>query len=172
MSVHEELEEQVHHAHEPFDRKVAVTTAIVAAGLAVVSVLGQVLTTEELLHQEKASDQWAYSQAKDIRHYTAKAVRDILRASAGKAELAAQYDADEKRYKDDTASIQEKARELERESERAGHKASRLHLGEVFFEVAIVLSSLAILSKKQSLWLIGVLSALVGASIASTAFLF
>ena len=169
MSVHEELEEQIHHAHEPFDRKVAVTTAVVAAGLAVVSVLGQVLTTEELLHQQRASDQWAYSQAKDIRHYTAEVARDLLSGGAGKTQLAAQYEGDEKRYKTDTTTIQEKARELEQESDRAGRKASRMHLGEVFFEVAIVLSSLAILSKKRSMWMIGVSSALLGAAIAFTA---
>ncbi len=171
MSVHEELEEQIHHAHEPFDRKVAVTTAVVAAGLAIVSVLGQVLTTEELLHQEKASDQWAYMQAKDIRHYTAQVAHDLLNSGTGKAELVSKYDADDKRYKNDTASIREQAQELERESDRAGHKAARMHLGEVFLEVAIVLSSLAILSKRRSMWLIGVCSALVGVGIASTALL-
>src|SRR5580658_10230857 len=54
MSVEEELHEGAEHAKEPFDRKVAVTMAIIAAMLAIVSVLGHILSTEELLAQQKA----------------------------------------------------------------------------------------------------------------------
>ena len=43
MSTNEELEEHAHHAKEPFDRKVAVTMAIIAAALATVSVGGAYL---------------------------------------------------------------------------------------------------------------------------------
>jgi len=60
MSTDEELREHSEHAKEPFDKKVAGTMAILAAALAVVSVLGHIFTTEELLEQQKASDQWAY----------------------------------------------------------------------------------------------------------------
>ena len=45
--------------------------AIIAALLAVVSVLGQHFNTEKLSSQQKSSDQWAFYQAKDIRRYTA-----------------------------------------------------------------------------------------------------
>lgn len=171
MSVQEELEEHAHHAREPFDKKVAATMAIIAALLAVVSVLGQILTTEELLHQQQASDQWAYSQAKDIRHYVASVAADTLGAGKGDQALVAKYAGDDKRYKNDTTSIQEKARELEDESHRAGRHAFRMHLGEVFLEIAIVLSSLAILSKRSLFWLIGIGSAAAGSIIALTSLL-
>jgi hypothetical protein len=42
---------------------VAGNMAIVAALLAIVSVLGQHYNTEELLKQQESSDQWAYYQA-------------------------------------------------------------------------------------------------------------
>lgn len=171
MSVQEEIEEHAHHAREPFDKKVAATMAIIAALLAVVSVLGQILTTEELLHQQQASDQWAYSQAKDIRHYVASVAADTLRTGKGDQALVAKYAGDDKRYKNDTASIQEKARELEDESHRAGRHAFRMHLGEVFLEIAIVLSSLAILSKRSLFWLLGIASAAAGSIIALTSLL-
>ena len=70
MSVNEELSEHSHEAHNPFDKRVAVTMAIIAALLAIVSVAAHINSTEELLAQQKASDQWAYYQAKDIRRYT------------------------------------------------------------------------------------------------------
>jgi len=80
MSVEEELQENAEKAKEPFDRKVALTMAIIAAVMALVSVAGQVLTTEELLNQQKASDQWAFYQAKDIRRYESDIARDMMAA--------------------------------------------------------------------------------------------
>ena len=171
MSVNEEVQEHSHHAHEPFDKRVAATMAIIAALLAVVSVSGHIFTTEELLHQQQASDQWSYSQAKDIRHYTAQAAHDELAAMKAEPALASRYDADAKRYKSDTTHIQEKARELENESHADGRKALRLHFGEVFLEVAIVLSSLAILSKRPFLWFAGITSSIVGGLLALTSLL-
>lgn len=168
MSVEQELEEHSHHAREPFDKRVAASMALIAALLAIVSVFGHILTTEELLHQQKASDQWAYSQAKDIRHYVAQVAHDVLQGSQ-RTEFADKYGLDDKRYKQDTATIQEKAREFENESERAGHRAFRMHIGEVFLEIAIVLSSLAILTKRNFMWLVALISAAIGSITALTA---
>ncbi len=162
MSLNEELEEHTHEAREPFDKRVAATMAIIAALLAIVSVSGHILTTEELLHQQQASDQWAYSQAKDIRHYTAQVALDTLKALKTDPAAVSRYDADAKRYKADTSGIQEKARELENESHRNGREALRLHFGEVFLEIAIVFSSLAILAKRSFLWGAGIVSAAIG----------
>src|SRR5215472_8145090 len=80
MSANEELKEGVEHAKEPFDKKVAISMAIIAALLAIVSVGAQIYTKEELLSQQKASDQWAYSQAKDIRRYDSEIAVDLLKA--------------------------------------------------------------------------------------------
>jgi len=86
MSVNEELEERIEHAKEPFERMVAVSMATIAALLAIVSVAGHILTTDELLAQQKASDQWAYYQAKAIRRYESDIARDVLAAlSAGQS---------------------------------------------------------------------------------------
>src|SRR5947209_6904095 len=106
MSAEEEVEEHVHHAHEPFDKRVAGSMAIIAALLAVVSVLGQHFNTEKLLSQQQASDQWAYYQAKDIRRYTAQLAGDILNQMKAEAGVAKKYAQDGARYKDQTAGIQ------------------------------------------------------------------
>ena len=169
MPEHEEVEEQVHHAHEPFDKLIAATMAIIAALLAAVSVLGQHFVTEELLMQAKASDQWAYYQAKDIRRFTAEATRDMLGELKQGAPSGAKYGQQAAKYKSDAGDIQEKAREFERESERSGDKGRRFHFGEIFLEIAIVFSSLAILSKTKLLFYAGVVSALGGVVIAVTA---
>ena len=165
MSAEEELQEHVHHAHDPFDKRVAGSMAIIAAALAVVSVLGQHFNTEKLLIQQKASDEWAYYQAKDIRRYTAQLAGDILNQMKAEAGVAKKYAEDSTRYKDQTADIQEKARDLEHERDKAGHEADSFHFGEVFLEVAIVLSSLSILTKRNYLFVIALLAAIAGAVI-------
>ena len=171
MSAEEELQEHVHHAHDPFDKMVAASMAIIAALLAVVSVLGQHFNTEELLMQAKASDQWAFYQAKDIRRFTAEATSDMLGELKQGSPAGTHYSKQAAKYKNDTAEIQEKAREFEKESERGGRKASQFHFGEIFLELAIVLSSLAILTKAKPLYFGGVASGVAGLLIAVTAWL-
>jgi hypothetical protein len=171
MSVDEELKEQAEHAKEPFDRNVALTMAVIAAVMAIVSVSGQILVTEELLNQQKASDQWSYYQAKDIRRYESDIARDVMAAvSAGPAAVN-KYAANMERYDKERGEIESEARKLEEESHVHGAQALRAHLGEVFLEIGIVLASLAILTKKRSMWFISMISALVGAGIAATALL-
>ncbi|MBV8897156.1 MAG: DUF4337 domain-containing protein [Acidobacteriaceae bacterium] len=171
MPAEEEVEEHVHQAHEPFDKLVAGTMAIIAALLAIVSVAGQHFVKEELLEQAKASDQWAYYQAKDIRRFTAEATRDMLGELKQGAPSAARYDKQATKYKSDTEQIQEKARDFEHESERSGEKGERFHYGEIFLEIAIVFSSLSILMKARLLFFLGAGSAIAGVVIAVTAWL-
>jgi hypothetical protein len=165
MAGHEEVEEQVHHAHEsrdPFDKIVAGSMAMIAALLAIVSVLGQHFNTEKLLSQQQASDQWAYYQAKDIRRYTAALAQDILSQIKGDQNIANKYAQDATRYKRQTDEIQDRAREFEAERDKMGRQADFYHFGEVFLEVAIVLSSLSILFKRRALFVAGIASAIIG----------
>ena len=162
MAAPEELQEHVEHAHEPFDKTVAACMAIIAALLAIVTVLGQHYNTEQLLRQQQSSDQWAFSQAKDIRRYVALVTHDTLAQLKGDPKLIGKYIQDETKYAKDHKEIQEKARDLEKERDQSAEKAHRFHFGEVFLEVAIVLSSLAILSKRRPLFLAGIASALIG----------
>lgn len=171
MSAQEEIEEHVHHASDRFEKLVAGNMAVVAAFLAIVSVLGQHYNTEELLKQQESSDQWAYYQAKNIRLYIAQSTEDLM--VAGKVERGRinRYQQDSARYKQDESDIQEKARELERERDASGRKAREFHVGEVFLEVTIVLLSLTILTRRRALAFAGVASTIVGLAWASHAFL-
>jgi beta-mannanase len=169
MSAHEEVEEHVHHAQNPFDKIVAGSMAIIAALLAVVSVLGQHFNTEELLLQQKASDQWAFSQAKDIRRYSAQIEMDTLAAVKGDSGSVKKYADDSSKYKQQHDQIQEQARDYEEERDQSARKANRFHLGEIFLEVAIVLSSLSILMKARPLFFGGAAAAFIGIVISITA---
>ena len=167
MGALDELQEHSHHASGGFDKRVAVTMAVIAATLAIVSVLGHLATTEELLGQQLASDQWAYYQAKAIRRYQSEVARDVL-GGLGKVEAAQKYAGNMERYQKEADEIQHKAKEYQSESDHAGRKALRLHFGEVFLEIAIVFASLAILTKRTLLWMTAIGSALIGVAIAAT----
>jgi hypothetical protein len=173
MDVNDDLNESAEHAKEPFDKKVAVTMAIIAALLAIDSVAAHLYSNEELLAQQGASDQWAFSQAKDIRRYDSEIAADILRLIKGEGaeERLQHYTDNAKKYEKDHAEIQAKAKEFEAERDVKGHKALRLETGEVFLEIGIVLASLAILSKRRLVWLMSIVSALTGVAIAITMFL-
>jgi hypothetical protein len=170
MEALDDLQEHSHHASGGFDKRVAVTMAVIAALLAIVSVLGQMQTTEELLNQQRASDQWAFYQAKASRRYQSEVARDVL-AGLGKSQAAGQYAGNMERYQKESEEIQVKAKELQSESDFAGRKALRLHFGEVFLEIAIVFASLAILTKRSPLWLTAMGSGLIGVVTAATQFL-
>jgi hypothetical protein len=170
MAEHE-VEEHVHHAHEPFDKLVAGTMATIAALLAIVSVLGQHFTTENLLRQQQSSDQWAFYQAKNIRRYVAGATSDLLTQAKADPKSLQKYGQDAERYEKDMESIKEKAEALEKQSEAAGERAESFHMGEVFLEIGIVLSSLAILTKQKGFFYGGGIASAVGLVLAVRAYL-
>jgi hypothetical protein len=168
MSVDEELQEHAEEARHPFDRKVAASMAVIAASLAIVAVLGHLTSTEEVLTQQKASDQWAYFQAKSIRRYESDIAREILAAmnDEGARKASVKYAGNAERYQKETDDIQEKAKDFEKESHLKGLQAQRLHFGEVFLEIAIVLASLAILTRRSFVWATSLFSAALGCGIA------
>lgn len=169
MPTADELQEQLEKAKEPFDKKVAATMAILAAFLAVVSVLGHIMTTEELLLQQKASDQWAYYEAKSIRRYDSEVARDMF-AGMKLSDQSAQYQKNSEKYRKDGEDIQKEAQGLERESHLRGRQALGFHFGEVFLEFSIVLASLAILTKREALWYASMGSGAIGALVAAVIF--
>jgi hypothetical protein len=171
MAEHEEIDEHIHHAKEPFDKIVAGSMAIIAAFLAIVSVLGQHFNTETLLMQQKSSDQWAFYQAKNIRRYSAQMGQDIMTQMKAPPESVEKYVKDGEKYDKQMEEIQKEARSMEKERDDADAKSKRFHIGEVFLEIAIVLSSLAILSKQKMMYFGGAIMAVVGIGYAATAYL-
>lgn len=173
MSVDEELHEHAEHAKEPFDKKVAVTMAVIAAMLAIDGVMAHLLTTEELLLQQKASDQWSYYQAKSIRRYNSEVAVDVFKGIHTEAAEPSveKYKGNVEKYKKESEEVSDKAKEFEAESKKKGDQAHRLDYGEVFLELGIVFASMAILTKSNLIWFASIGSALVGLLIALSMFM-
>jgi hypothetical protein len=155
---------------------ISLTISIVAVLVATVSLLGHRAHTEEILLQTKATDQWAYYQAKNMRRNNLEALSDVLTALENtKPERTEQV---QKRFHDETdkyrnqqKDIQSEARALEAERERVGHKANRFDLGEVFLEIALVVSSITLLTDNRRYWYFGCVLATVGIVAAASGFM-
>jgi hypothetical protein len=172
-----ELQENAEHGREnPSLAPISVTMAILAVCVAVVSLLGHRSHTEELLTQNRATDQWSYYQAKNIRRHEYEMGVDLLSMTEFKDKVQAdkvreKYQKEAERYTKEQAEVEEQAKDLEKESALAQRKADRFDLGEVFLEIALVISSLALLSRKRAFWYLGIVSGLAGLAVAATAFL-
>jgi hypothetical protein len=171
-----ELHEHAEHAkHHPGLAPVSVTMAILAVLVAIVSLLGHRAATEAVLNQARASDQWAYFQAKNIRGHEDKLFANlttIVPASNAEAlgKVREDYLAEAERYKDDQKEIEGEARKLEQEGALEHKRADRFDLGEVFLEIALVITSITLLSGKRSFWYLGLLLGAAGLLVAATGF--
>src|ERR1700691_4038131 len=103
----QELEEQHENAaHDRSLHPVSFTMSVLAVLVAIVTVLGHRTHTEAVLDQAKASDQWNFYQAKNIRNTdtgNAAALLSVLQVTdAKKAAEIAKADADKQaKWKDD-----------------------------------------------------------------------
>ena len=179
MSIEElhEMEESAEHsAHDPSLLPVTFTMAVLAVVLAATTLLGHRAHTEELLFQSKATDQWAYFQAKNIREHTYELFLDLLSISAVKDpakadEVKAKYTRQVERDKEELEAAQAEARSLESEVALEQRRANRFDLGEVCLEAAIVIASLTLLTKRREFWQLGILMGVGGLCVALTGFL-
>ena len=171
-----ELHEHAEHAkHNPSLAPVSLTMAVLAVLVAVASLLGHRAATEAVLNQSKASDQWAYFQAKNIRGHEDKLFANLTAIiPAGNAEAMAkireEYLAEAEKYKDDQKEIESEARKLEQEVAIEQRKADRFDLGEVFLEIALVITSITLLSGRRMFWLFGLALGMIGVVVAMSGF--
>lgn len=163
------------HASDPLTIRVSVTIAILAVLVAAITLLGHRATTEELLLQAQATDQWAYYQAKNIRQHEMQGYADLLGALAPQdkektAEIREKYLKEVERYGNDKDEIGEKARELEKERDIMSRRSDRFDGGEVLLEIALVVCSVTLLTKRTLFWYAGMFLGAVGVIVALTGF--
>jgi len=167
----DELQELKEHAeaaeHDPSLAPISLTMAILAVLVATVSLLGHRAHTEEVILQNKISDQWAYFQAKSIRRHTDELFADLTSVIASKdadhtAKLHEKYSAEADRYREEQKELETKAHELERDTEHERRRADRFDLGEAILEIGLVITSITLLSGRKLFWFIGIVLGVAG----------
>jgi Domain of unknown function (DUF4337) len=171
--VHELHEHAEHAKHDPRMVPVTLTMAVLAVAVAGVSLLGHRAHTEEVVLQNKVTDEWAYYQAKTIRRHTDELFADMTAVVASKdpaqlAQLHEKYLAEADRYRDEQKELDSEARKLEQETAQARRRADRYDLGEGFLEIALVITSITLLSGRPAFWYAGMVLGVLGAAMAAT----
>jgi len=122
---------------------------------------------EAILFQSQASDQWAYYQAKGVKE--SLAANQAISVAATNRSLAAKFEAEADRYKTEQGEIQAAARALEAKVEASNQRAERLlerhhrfAIAVTLFQIAIALSAIAALTRRKTLWTVGLAASIVG----------
>lgn len=149
--LHEKMEEEAEHKGG-WIAKVAVSSALLAVAAAISALLAGHHANEAMLEQMKATDQWAYYQAKGIKSALVGANDTQIAANgrpvpADDAQKIQRYDAEQK-------EIEEKGHELEESSElhMAHHKSFAIAV--TLFQIAIAMGAISVLAKKPPLWFV------------------
>lgn len=161
-----------------FITAIAITTAVLAVCAALSSQLAGRAAhhsladlNEAAIAQNLASDQWNFYQAKGIKRHVFETQRDALRlqSSPAAARQASAYEKEIKRYATEQDQIMKdaKARENERDAAKAAaqrfdERYQRLSLAVASFQIGIVVSSVAAIVRRRSLWYLGLAGGAVG----------
>ncbi|HSS98782.1 MAG TPA: DUF4337 domain-containing protein [Terriglobales bacterium] len=173
----QELHEHAEHAkHNPDAAPVSLTMAILAVLVATITLLGHRSHTEEVILQNKVSDGWAFYQAKTIRRHADQIAVDMAGISSTKGpeevnKITEKYQSEADRYKDDQKNLESEAKKLQDEQEQVRRKADRFDLSEVFLEIALIVTSITLLSGKRVFWFLGMAMGVLGAAVAASSML-
>jgi hypothetical protein len=177
-----------HEAEDKFRDRAAMLIAIMAMLLAIGS-LGGGNVAEDMIHNNiKASDTWAFFQAKNVRQTQYRLAADELEVQLANPGLSPEvraalqekvdaYRATVTRYDDEPdpaapadslrgegkKQLSAQARRYESLRERAGAQDSNFDYSEVAFQLAIVLGSVAILALSRKVLYISIGLGVIGA---------
>jgi hypothetical protein len=178
----EHVQHDSHHAHDGFDKLVAISVAILAAGLAYVTILSHQMHNDVVMKQleaglskNEATNRWSQFQATNIRSHNLeneidKAESESTPNSEKRTALVEKWRKKVKAYETEKLPEVKKTAEAAEQltvdkmaaSVHSHHKAEQIDLGELALQFAVVLASLAILTKRRSFWYAGIACGLAG----------
>lgn len=184
---------EVPEAKDPFERRVAVTIAILAVALSVIGNKGDDAKTEAVLSAirstqktTEAANNWAWFQSKSIKEHEYELHKNMLEGLSDPAmnpetreKLSKKYEAKLLEYRGDGEDskkvIMAKAKALDEaakvELAEATHLTQingRCDQASLVLQIAIVICSLAILAHLNLFWIVGILLGVAGTAIGIT----
>ncbi len=181
LAAHEHLEHAEHaaHANDPFISLVSITIAVLAVLAAIASSLETfesasaiIAANRAVLLQDQATDQWSFYEAKSLKKNIYAVAADSGGAHAqdylkkAKAEAAGETDAQA-----DARKLENAREEQIKLSETHEGRHHYLTIGATLLEMAIALSTIAIVTKKRWPWITSAALGGVGAVVAVLTYL-
>ena len=146
----------------------ALTTAFLAVFAAVTTMFMGKYSNRAILIQGQESDQWAYYQAKSIKGHTYEIQKQKLELELAAQQMKmpasavdkyknviANFGANITRYEKEKAEIKVGAEKLAGQKIGVQNISANLSYSLIFLQIAIVLSSVAAITKKKPLWYFG-----------------
>ena len=146
----------------------ALSTAIMAVLAALTTLYMGKYSSRTIMAQGQESDQWAYYQAKSIKGHTFEVnlksleLQYLATRKALQPEVAVDYEKTITKYRDEIKRFEKEKKEVKAEAEKIAHHklksqdmAGNFGYALIFLQIAIMLSSLASLTKRHYLWFIG-----------------
>ena len=163
----EEVQKQLHeHAHESRDPgmlKIALSSAIIAVLAAIASLMSEHQINEAMISQLKASDQWAYYQAKGLKHNLLETQKElVIQLGHPTINETAMWTKGLEKYKEEQKEISEEATREQKASHRSFEAHYRLSFAVTFLQVAIGLSAVSALTRRRWLWITSLVTAGAG----------
>lgn len=148
---------------EPWLNRMALATVILAVCATLSTFKGGSYSTQSVINQALASDQWAFYEAKSTKQHLHELQVEQLSLQAmtlprGSAVADAyanrieDYRAKIERYAREKKQIEAKARELEKQRDDAKLHGKPFGIAVIFLQVAILLNSIAGLMKNKRIW--------------------
>jgi hypothetical protein len=147
----------------------ALSTAIMAVLAALTTLYMGKFSSRAIMAQGQESDQWAFYQAKSIKGHTFEVNLKVLELQYQiqkglPAEVAAEYQktmqkySDEiKRYDGEKKEIKDKAEGIAKVKLKAQEMGGDFAYALIFLQIALMLSSIASLTKRHYLWYIALI---------------
>ncbi|MGB9079657.1 MAG: DUF4337 domain-containing protein [Desulfuromonadaceae bacterium] len=144
----------------------ALSTAIMAVLAALTTLYMGKFSSRAIMAQGQESDQWAYYQAKSIKGHTFETNKQTLEllfltqkgvtpeAAAAYQGTLKKYGEEVKRYDIEKKEIKEKAEGIAKVKLKAQEMGGDFAYALIFLQIALMLSSIASLTKRHYLWYI------------------
>lgn len=148
---------------EPWLNQMALATVILAVCATLSTFKGGGYSTQSLINQTLASDQWAFYQAKSTKQHLFEMQIDQFRLQSmplpersptaiAYSKKIEQYQSEIERYSAEKKEITAKAQDFEHVRDDAKRHGKPFGMAVMFLQVAILLNSIAGLLKKKKVW--------------------
>jgi hypothetical protein len=153
----------------------ALSSVILAVCATLSTFRGGSFSTRTMLSQTQASDQWAFYQAKSLKanmyELQKQELERQLKLVPAKGSVEVRHSFEDQiqeyqkridRYEGERSQIEKDALKFEATRDNALQHGQSFGIAVIFFQVAILLSSIAALMKKKMVWILGVATGLGG----------
>jgi hypothetical protein len=171
---HEHVLEHQSHDSGKLSQYVAIFTALLSTGGAIISYQGSDTQNEAMLYKNEAvlkkaqaSDQWNFYQAKAQKGHLMELAVDLAPPSrkAYYREQVEKYNADKKKIQADAEALEQATKEANEKSEKLLRPHHKLALAMTLTQIAISLASITALTRQRWLFVAAAIAAAGGGAL-------